>query len=125
MGWGASCAFPVRQATGLLDGLDAKATEACYKFRFVPAKNATGSPVDAWISVQVGFTLNCGPSASDRCGEDDWRETVHLFLAPPSGSMIEGLAIVEVAEGEFAVAAVRATAADGSFDLSTTSPVDG
>jgi TonB family protein len=114
-----------RVVRGLPDGLNEKAIEACYKFQFVPAKNADGEPVDAWVAVQVTFVIRDGPPAPGPSAGGEPRETVHVFLAPPSGGAVEGFAIVEVAEGEFAVAAVRGTATDGSFDLATTSPVDG
>lgn len=42
---------------GLPDGLNEMAIQAVYKFNFVPAKNATGRPVDQWKTVNVAFTL--------------------------------------------------------------------
>lgn len=46
-----------RVTGGLPNGLDEKAIEAVYRLQFRPATDASGRPLDSWISVTVHFTI--------------------------------------------------------------------
>jgi len=46
-----------RVAGGLGDGLDERAVEAASRIQFRPALDASGRPVDQWITVSVTFTI--------------------------------------------------------------------
>jgi len=88
---------------GLADGLNEMAIKAVYQFKFRPAVNAAGNPVDQWKTVNVAFTLRFHKSEGEWIVGGAAPGGMRQLSLASENDRIGGIAYVEGPDGPLAL----------------------